>query len=58
MIEISGKVEIGADEVLITGFTFSGIDQDNARVLALQWGLEELVAALGAALEQLSKATD
>jgi hypothetical protein len=46
-MNVIGKVILTEDGIEITGFTFTGIDMDQARFMVIDWAREKLNKAFG-----------
>jgi hypothetical protein len=53
-MNVIGKVILTEDEIEITGFTFAGVDMDQARAIVLDWAREKLNKAFGELLDPKS----
>jgi hypothetical protein len=45
-MNVIGKVILTEDEIEITGFTFTGVDMDQARAIVLDWAMCKIRKAL------------
>jgi hypothetical protein len=53
-MSVIGKVILTEDGIEITGFTFTGMDMDQARFTVIDWAREKLNKAFGELLDPKS----